>query len=251
MAADSRRWPQIVASERQIDRRLVLSVPWGLLAAAAVVFVIQAAAWPLSSGRAGAIDLLYYLDVWNGEPLLPALIGQPPVAALIFGSLLTHLGPYAVELLLGVCFIAAISAIYVTGAVWSHRMGLVLGILLLLHASYGALFHKIDSDALFATGFAVWLCYAVRYAAVHSLRAYEMHGAAVALLTLTRPAGQMFLLFALYPLLFAGGSIARRIGYAGAFVVVAATVVGSWSLVNQMRFGQSSARFRNAAPLYG
>jgi hypothetical protein len=222
-----------------------------LLAAAALVFVIHATAWPLSSGRAGEFQLLYYLDFSNRDPQLPALAGYPPVAPLLFGGLLDHFGGHATELMLGGCFSAAIWFAYRSGTAWGDGTGLMVAALLLLHASYGALFHRIDSDVLFATVFLAWLSDALRNAAVHNIALYARHGLLVALLILTRPTNVVFLAFVLYPLCFSSSPLAQRLLRAAAFMLAAGAVLSGWALVEHARFGQVGSRFRNAAPMYG
>ena len=88
--------------------------------------VIHALAWPLSAGRTGGIGVLYYLDFWDPEPVLPALTGYPPVAPLLIGWSLTTLGAVGTEVWLGLCFVVAIWFCYRAGAVWDQTTGIAL-----------------------------------------------------------------------------------------------------------------------------
>jgi hypothetical protein len=222
-----------------------------LLPAAALVFIIHAAAWPLSLGRTGGFQFLYYFDFQNRELLYPALIGYPPLSAFLFSWLLETFGGYTTECVLAAGFIATIWFTYRAGAVWGANTGLATAIALLFHASYGSLFHRIDSDVVFAVGFAAWMCYALRHAGVDSVRVYAIHGLAVALLTLTRPANQVLLAFAVFPLLLGSRLRTRRFLHTATFLLVAGGLLGGWALLNQARFGDSGSRFRNAVPLFG
>jgi hypothetical protein len=225
--------------------------PRVLLVAALVVWVIQALAWPLGAGRTGGIQVLYYLDFWNDTLVQPALIGYPPVAPFVFTPVLQWLGPWAVEALLAACFVAAISWTYRAAALWGRGLATVVACALLAHASYGSLFHRIDSDALFAAGFAGWLCYAVSHARRATSRTYAIHGLIVALLVLTRPSNQAFFAFAVVPLFISATPVHRRVLHAITFFLSVGALLGAWALVNQARFGQTGSRFGNAAPLYG
>jgi hypothetical protein len=221
-----------------------------VVVAAAVVFVLHALAWSVDSGRAGNFQLLAYLNMWDRQPLLPALIGYPPIAPLIFGPLTIHLGVGAVELFLAMCFIVCASCVYQSATMFGDRIGLTVTAAVLLHPLYGALFHKTDTDVVFAAALAGWLLFALRRAASQDLRTYVWHGAIVFLLILIRPSNQAFLAFALYPLV-SRLPLAQRVVRAAAFVATVAALLVCWSAANLAWYGQSGGRFTNATLLYG
>ena len=222
-----------------------------LVAAASAVFVIQALAWPLTEGRAGEFELLYFLDFWNRDPVFPGLMTKTPVPGLFFGFLLERGGAFGTELAVGACFVAAVYFVYRSGAIWSVPIGIAAAGATLLHVSYGGLFHKLDSDGLFAVAFAAWLYYSLKHADEHSVAVYFVHGLFVALLVMIRPANEVLVLFAVYPLLAGRQRLRRRLRYAAAFVAPVALLVGGWLTLNGVRYGEFSfSRFSNAAPLY-
>src|SRR5438067_6015983 len=84
--------------------------------AAALVFVAQSLAWPLSPGRDFGTYVQYFVDMWHAEPAYPMLmLYRPPVAPLFIGVCLKMGGPLLLEIAQGALFCVSILAVYRIG----------------------------------------------------------------------------------------------------------------------------------------
>ena len=118
----------------------------------------------------------------------------------------------------------------------------------LLYPGYGALFHELASEIVFAAGFAVWTALAVRAALTPTAWRFAALGAATALIALTRPVNQAFLVVAILPLALAG-SWRARLGRTIAFVGVAAVLLGAWAGDEPLALRRPRGRPRRAGEL--
>ena len=210
----------------------------GLLAALSVfVFAIQSLAWPLFPGRDAQTYLMYYLDMWSSDPVFPQLmLFRTPLAPLFNGFFLDAGGSLAAEAALGVLYVLAILATYCAGSFWSRRIGLAAALALLAYPGYGALYHNVSSDALFAFGVIAWTVLILDTAAEPSRIKFALHGVALFVLVLIRPSGLFFLpLFAVFPLLLAG-SLRHRLTNAAVFAATGVVLVMGFAAYNQVRY---------------
>ncbi len=206
--------------------------------AALAVYGIESVAWPLSYGRDGATYLLYYLDMWHSRPAYPELmLFRTPLAPLFFGPLLQLGGAALAEIALALAYAVSVLAYAATAAAaFGRRVAVLVAAALLLYPPYGALFHQLSSDSVFAFVLALWVLAVVRTLVVPATWKFALHGVALLALVLARPSAQVLLLFVLVPLglRFSWG---RRLTWAGAFLGVAVGLLAAWAGYNDIRYG--------------
>jgi hypothetical protein len=206
------------------------------VAAALIVYGLESIAWPLHLGRDAGNYLTYWADMWDDRPVFPqVMLYRTPVAPLLFGPLLEYGGAWLTEAVMGLAF--ALSVLAVGAAAYSLRRawGIAVVVALLLSPDYGELFREVSSDSVFAVVFALWVFLCVRAATHPSARGFALVGAGVALLVLTKPAGQALVLVALLPL-FLPGSWRRRSAHAAACLAASVGLVAAWAAVNELRY---------------
>ena len=217
----------------------VIGTPRGsllLAAAALVVFAVQSLGWPVAPGRDLESYLAVYVDFWDDEPVFPwAMVTRTPVAPLAVGGLLDIGSPLVVELAAALLFAGTILLYVRTALLFGAGPAVLVGVALLLYPGYGVVFHELATEILFAVAFAVWTFVVVRAALRPSVRLFALAGVVTALLALTRPANQVFLVAALLPLLLAG-TWRARLARTGAYAGVAILLLAAWSTVNLVRF---------------
>jgi 4-amino-4-deoxy-L-arabinose transferase-like glycosyltransferase len=207
--------------------------------AAALVYGIQAIAWPVAGGRDWSSWLLYYLQMFHGDPVYPKnMLTRAPVPGLFYGPLLQVGGTTLVEVLLGFAWIAAILVMYRIGSYWGRRAGIAAALLLLVYTPYGALFHQVSSDPPFAFLFLLWIWLLCDTWVRPTVVKFALSGAFVALLVLTRPAEQIFVIFALAPILMRGRAWAERLRYAAAFLAASIVLLVAIAGYNDARYGE-------------
>lgn len=217
---------------------------------AVVAFVVQGVAWPLSPGRDTQSYLMYYLEMGSADPVLPQnMLLRTPLAPLFTGLALDLGGVVVAEVLMGVLYVASVLATYRIGSFWSRSVALTSALVLLLHPGYGAMFHQVSSDALFAFGLVVWAVFICRTAASPTAPKFALNGLALFLLTMIRPSA-LFLLpvFAALPILL-GGRMRERLRNAIVFGVTAVALLGGWAAYNDLRYGDFTLSRLSAAQL--
>jgi hypothetical protein len=212
---------------------------FALLAALAVAaFAIQSVAWPLWPGRDAQTYLMYYLEMDAADPVFPQLmLFRTSLAPLLFGLSLDLGGAMAAEAVMGICYVVSILAVYCAGSFWSRWIGLGSALALLAYPAYGALYHNVSSDGLFAFGIAVWAPLVCATAASPSRLKFTLNGLVVFLLVMIRPSGLLFLpVFAAMPFLLRAPA-RERIRNAAVFAVTAVVLLLGWSAYNSVRYG--------------
>ena len=177
-----------------------------LVGAALVVFAIQSLGWPEGPGRDLESYLAVYVDFWHTNAVFPweMLNRDARGAARRRGSArprpargsssssarsssqapsCSTRGPRS-------------SSAAVRPCSWAAA--------LVLYPGYGVVFHELATEIVFAAGFAVWTAVVVRAALRPSVWRFAGAGVATALIALTRPANQVFLVAAILPLALAG-----------------------------------------------
>jgi hypothetical protein len=109
---------------------------------------------------------------------------------------------------------------------------------LLLYPPFGALFHTVSSDGVFAFAFIVWLVFLCRTAVRPTPVAFAWHGAVLFALVLIRPSA-LFMVLPIVMLPFLLPSLTRRRSLASAGAVLASTtlLLLAWSGYNDARYG--------------
>jgi hypothetical protein len=98
------------------------------------------------------------------------------------------------------------------------------------------LFHELASDSLFAAAFSFWALGLVRTARQPTTRRFAALGLGVALLALIRPANQVLLLAALFPLVLPG-LWRQRLRWTALFLAAGVLPLAGWAVHNGVRYG--------------
>lgn len=225
----------VEAVERFAGTRRAAAACFGLALAA---YGVESIAWPMSLGRDGTTYLMYYRDMWNAHPAFPELmLFRTPLAPLLMGVPLQLGGAILLEVVFGVAYAASITAYALAAATLNRVCGALVTLALLLYPGYGALFHQAASDSVFAFAVALWSLAAVRTLQNPSLVRYAVLGAGVLALVLARPSAQLFVLFAVVPLI-AGGPWRTRIMRGAVFGLAAVSMLAAWAGYNSLRYGE-------------
>lgn len=207
-----------------------------LVAAALVVYAIQSLGWPMGPGRDIESYLGVYVDFWHTDAVFPwEMLSRTPVTPLVAGGLLDLGSPFVLELAGALLFAGSILLVARTALRFGRGPAVVVGVALVLFPGYGIVFHELASEIVFAVGFAVWIAVVVRATLTPSARWFAAAGASTALIALTRPANQVFLLAAILPLVLTG-SWRARLGRTAAFLGVSLALLGGWAATNLWRY---------------
>jgi hypothetical protein len=223
-----------------------------LFASAVAVYAAQAVAWPLNVGR----DLDEYLYAWiqlfDSNVLLPwSLLFRGPATPVLAGALLDPFGGALAEPALALLFAGSIVAWAAAARWFGARSALLTALALLAYPGYGAMFHELASETVFAATFALWALLLVRATFRPSTGRFVALGLVTALLVLARPGNAVLLPFALFPLLLQGAWRSRA-AWAAAMAAAALLPLAAWAIHNGVRFGEwKVARGGNAVvPFY-
>ena len=207
-----------------------------LVAASLIVFVIQSLGWPTAPGRDLEAYLAVYVDFWHTDAVFPwEMLARVPVAPVVVGGLLDTGSAFLVEAVSALLFAGSILLYAKTALLFGRGPAVLVGAALVLYPGYGVVFHELASEIVFASGFSVWVAVVVRAALSPSVRWFAAAGVATALIALTRPANQVFLVVAVLPLLLPG-SWRARVGRTAAFAGVAIALLGAWAATNLWRY---------------
>jgi hypothetical protein len=210
----------------------------GLVAAA--VYALEEVAWPMARGRDMWDYLLYYLSLLDGHPVFADLmVFRTPVTPIVLGVPLQLFGVDALVPVFGVLFVVSVVAWAAVAATFGRAAAIVMSALLLCYTGYAGLFHQASSDAIFATGFAVWSLGVVRTLRRPSLVRFALLGLGVALLTLTRPASQVLIAAVVLPLLVPWAWKERLVAIA-ALAAAAVLPLAAWATVNWVRYDDAT-----------
>jgi hypothetical protein len=211
-----------------------------LFVLALAVFALQSVVLPVQPGRDMGRYVQTFVQYWNADPVLPAVLNtRGPLAALGVGVPL-ELGGVAAEIWLALLYAGSIVAWGAVAYAFGARAAIVTTGLLLVYPGYGILFHGLASDALFAAAFAGWALVLSRALLRPSIAAFLATGAGMGLLVLVRPANQVLIVLALLPVLLRA-SWGRRMQWIAAFFVASAIVTQGWKLLMSLRYGDAVA----------
>ena len=226
-------------------RRLDAFVP--TRRAAVVLFVLATAGfwfaalgWPLAKGRDTWDYLAFYLQLFETNPPLESLqLFRTPLTPLVLGVPLDLGGSVLLEVVLGVLYAVSIVAWSATALTFGRLPALLTALLLLIYPAYATLFHQASSDAIFATGLALWALGLARALRRPSGWGFGALGAGIAVLILIRPANQVLLPLALTPLLVPV-AWRSRLSWSAAYMAAAVGVLGVWTVHNAVRYDEAS-----------
>ena len=232
LATTRGRWERVAPL---VDRRAAVLA---LFAAALLVYGLESIAWPLTAGRDSTTYLMYYRDMWNGRPSLPELmLFRTPLAPLFFGPLLQLGGAVLAEVGSGIAYAVSIVAYAAAARPFGRACAVATAVALLLYPPYGALFHQVSSDPVFALVIASWTLGVVRTVLEPASWKFALLGIGLLALVLARPSSQLLLLFAVVPLLLQI-PWRRRVAFAGVFLGTAILLLAAWAGYNDARYGQ-------------
>ncbi len=211
-----------------------------LAAAAALVFAVEEIAWPMARGRDMWDYLFYYLSLFDGKPVFSDLmVFRTPVAPIVLGAPMQLFGVHALVGVFGLLFVVSVVAWTAVAATFGRGVAVVTALLLLCFTGYAGLFHQASSDAIFATGFALWSLGVVRTLRRPSLRRFAWLGFGIAVLTLTRPASQVLVVAVALPLLVPWPWRFR--GFAAAALVAGMVLpLAGWAVHNWVRYDDAT-----------
>lgn len=222
-------------------RRLLAFVPTRraalvLFALALVVFWLQALGWPMAKGRDTWDYLVYYLQLFDSDPPLSQVqLFRAPLTPLVVGLPLELGGTALLEAVFGVLFAVSVVAWSATALTFGRIPALAAAVLLLVYPAWATLYHQASSDAVFASGLAVWALVVARALRRPTTSGFVALGAGVAALALIRPANQVLLPVVLAPLLVA---VPWRTRLTWVAVCLAAVVLplSAWAAHNAVRY---------------
>ena len=213
----------------------------GLFLVAFVVYWVESLGWPMAKGRDTWDYLAYYLQLFDSKPPLSELqVFRTPLTPIVVGLPLDLGGIWLLELVFAVLYAASILAWSATALIFGRVPALFSALLLLVYPAYATLYHQASSDAVFATGLAVWALCLARALDRPSTRRFVVVGAGVALLVLVRPANQVLLPLAVVAPLVAYVAWRRRFALAAVCVVAAVLPLAAWAVHNGLRYDDAT-----------
>jgi hypothetical protein len=223
-----------------------------LFVVALAVYAIRAVGWPLTAGRDLDEYIYAYLQLGDGDPLLPwSLLFRTPLTPVVAGLSLDAFGGALAEPVLAVLFAGSVVAWSVAARYFGAWAAVATAVALLVYPAYGLLFHEISSEPVMAAAFALWALLLTRAAARPSTWRFAVAGLGVALLALTRPGNAVLILLAVFPF-FLRGELRTRLVWAAAFAGAAVLPLAGWAVNNGVRYDEwALARGGNAIiPFY-
>ncbi|MGZ4400659.1 MAG: glycosyltransferase family 39 protein, partial [Gaiellaceae bacterium] len=235
------RLAPVAAAIRRAGAALESLASWrfavpALAALSLAVYALESVARPLAVGRDFEHYLLYYVQLFDRHPVLPAgMTARTPATPLFIGGLL-ELGGVAAEIVLALLFAASVLAWAAVAETFGRLPAVLTALALLAYPSYGMLFHELASDSLFCFALSLWALGFVRSARQPSSRRFLALGLGLALMALIRPANQVLLLAALFPLVLPV-SWRQRLRWTAVFVAAGVLPLAGWAVHNGLRYG--------------
>jgi hypothetical protein len=211
-----------------------------LFVAALAVYWLQALGWPMAKGRDTWDYLAYYLQLLDSEPPLEMLqLFRTPLTPLAVGLPLDLGGALLLEIVFGVFYAVSVLAWSAAALTFGRLPALLAAVLLLVYPAWATLYHQASSDAVFATGLALWALLLARTLERPSAWRFAAVGAGIAVLVLIRPANQVLLPAALAALLVPV-PWRRRLAWSAACLVAAVGLLGAWAVHNGLRYDDAT-----------
>ena len=209
-----------------------------LLATAGYWFA--ALGWPLAKGRDSWDYLAYYLQLFDSDPALDSLqLFRTPITPLALGLPMDLGGTVLLEVVLGVLYAVSIVAWSAVALTFGRVPALLSALLLLVYPAYATLYHQASSDAIFATGLALWSLGLARVLRRPSGFGFAALGAGIGILVLIRPANQVLLPIVLLPLLLPT-AWRKRLAWSAAAAAAAIGLTGAWAVTNGIRYDDTT-----------
>ena len=207
-----------------------------VFALALLLFGLRSIALPVIPGRDFGTYIGYYVQMWDWHSVVPmAMLFRTPLAPLVIGGTLDLFGGWGLLVVMALLFAASVVLWTRTALTFGPRAALVTAAALLAYPGYGILFHTPASESVAAAAFAVWGLAAARAWVVPGVGRFAVLGAATAMTALARPAFEVLVLVAAVPLVLRLPWRAR-LGCTAACAGVAIAVLGSWTVLNGLRY---------------
>jgi len=207
-----------------------------VIVVALAVYALQSLFLPVVPGRDFATYLRFYVQMFEWHSVLPmSMLFRTPVAPILVGGSLDLVGGYGTQVLMAALFAASILCWTRIALAFGPRTALLTAFALVLYPGYGILFHMLASDAVCAFVFALWALALTRAWLEPGARRFALLGLATAAAALTRPGYQVLVVFALLPLVF-GVPWRTRVAAAASCLGVVVLVLGSWTVLNGLRY---------------
>ncbi|HUP32096.1 MAG TPA: glycosyltransferase family 39 protein [Gaiellaceae bacterium] len=211
-----------------------------LFVLAFVVFWIESLGWPMAKGRDTWDYLVYYLQLLDADPPISELqVFRTPLTPIVVGLPLDLGGTWLLEGAFALLYAGSILGWSATALTFGRIPALFTALLLLVYPAYATLFHQASSDAVFATGLALWAWLLARAMQTPTGWRFAAVGAGIGALVLIRPASQVLLPLAFAPLIAYLGW-RRRLVLTCACLVAAVVPLAGWALHNGVRYDESS-----------
>lgn len=205
--------------------------------AALAVYGIEGIAWPLRAGRDASTYLEYYVDMWHAHPAYPFLmLFRTPLAPLLFGLTLQAGGPLLAEAAMAFAFATSVLCFALVARRIGNAAAVVAAVALLVFPAYGALFHQVSSDPVFALTFALWALALTRAVESQGPRAFVLAAIALVAMILARPGSQVLVISAIVPLAL-HGVWRRRLVLTAAYLGTTIALLLGWASYNGLRYG--------------
>jgi 4-amino-4-deoxy-L-arabinose transferase-like glycosyltransferase len=231
----SARWQRIL--EFVPTRRAAIA----LFVAAFAVYWLESLGWPMAKGRDTWDYLAYYLQLFDTDPPLSELqLFRTPLTPVVVGVPLDLGGIWLLELVFALLYATSILAWSATAARFGAVPALFSALLLLVYPAYATLYHQASSDAVFATGLALWALILTRTLDRPSTGSFAAVGLGLAVLVLIRPANQVLLPLAVIAPLVAYVAWRRRFALAAVCIVAAVLPLAAWTAHNGIRYDDAT-----------
>ena len=111
----------------------------------------------MAKGRDTWDYLVYYLQLLDSDPPLSQVqLFRAPLTPLVVGLPMDLGGSILLEVVFGVLFAVSVVAWSATALTFGRIPALAAAVLLLVYPAWATLYHQASSDAVFATGLALW-----------------------------------------------------------------------------------------------
>jgi hypothetical protein len=248
--AAAERFPLALARAEGLANRRLGAL--ALFLAALLGYAVQAIAWPLATGRDLDEYVYFWIQLFDGDTLLPwSMLFRTPGTPIVAGPLLDLAGGALAEPVSAVLYAGSIVAWSAAALAFGARAALATAAALVLYPGYAMMFHELGSELVMAAAFAGLALLIVRAAAQPTVSRFAVAGLAAAFVTLVRPGNVVLVALALLPLASAG-AWRDRLVRAAAFAVAAVVPLAAWTVHNGLRYDEwALARGGNAViPFY-
>jgi hypothetical protein len=208
-----------------------------LVLVSAGVYWLEAVAWPFERGRDAWDYMAYYLSFFDAHtPFTEVMLFRTPVTPFALGIPLSLGGVTALQIAMTLFYAATVLAWTLVALTYSRLAAAATAVVLLLSPGVALSFHEASSDAIAELAFAVFALVLVRTAFRPSAARFAALGGVAAGAALTRPAFVALVAGCLVPLCVRG-TWRARLAWGGAYGAVFVVVLGSWAVLNDVRYG--------------